>query len=90
MPMWNQQNKILHTEDSIAVTREHEVLEKTLDSFRLNFRDLLYYSQYNLAEYTEKQTQHWGINTKREMVNILIAARLSYAAMLRKGDRRQS
>ena len=28
MPMWNQQNKILHTEDSVAVIREHEMLEK--------------------------------------------------------------
>ena len=32
----------------------------------------------------------WGIDTKREMVNILLAARLSYAAILQKGDRNQS
>ena len=26
MPMWNQQNKILHTMDSVAIIREHEML----------------------------------------------------------------
>ena len=40
MPMWNQWNKILHTEDSIAVTREHEMMEKALTRFRLNFREI--------------------------------------------------
>ena len=90
MPMWNHRNKILHTEDSIAVTREHKMLDKTLARFRLNFEELLHHTQYNLAEYTEEQTQQWGIDTKIEMVNILIAARLSYAARLRKGYRKQS
>ena len=90
MPMWNQRNKIIHTEDSIAVTREHEMLDKTLDRFILNFRELLHHMQYNLSEYTEEQTEHWGINAKREMVNILIAVRLSYASMLWKGDGKKS
>ena len=66
------------------------MLDKTLDRFRLNFRELLNHTQYNLAEYTEEQMQHWGVDTKREMVNILISSRLSYAAMLGKGDRKQS
>ena len=59
MPMWSKQNKILHTKDIIAVTREHEILDKTLDRFRLNLRELLHHTQYNLAEFTEEQTQHW-------------------------------
>ena len=33
IPMWNQQNKILHTKDSISVTRENEMLDKTLARF---------------------------------------------------------
>ena len=66
------------------------MLDKTLERFQLNFRELLHHTQYNLAEYTEEQTQYWVIDTKREMVNILIAARLSYASMIWKGDRRQS
>ena len=66
MPMWNQRNKILHTKDIIAATREHEMLEKTLVRFRLNFRELLHHTQYNLAEYTEEQIKQWGIDTKRE------------------------
>ena len=90
MPMWNQRIKILHTKDSVAVIREHEILEKTLVRFRLNFRDLLHHTQYNLVEYTEEKITQWDINMKREMVNILLASRLSYAAMLRKGDRKQS
>ena len=90
MPMWNQRNKILHTKYSIAATREHEMLDKTLVRFLLNFIELLHHMQYNLGEYTEEQIQQWGIDTNREMVNILVAARLSYAAMLRKGDRKQS
>ena len=88
--MWNQRNKILNTENSYAFTREHEMSNKTLDMFWLNYRELLNYTQYNMFEYTEDQIKHWGLDNKRKMVNILIAARLSYAAMIRKGDRRQS
>ena len=40
-------------------------------------------------EYTEEQIEHWGLDTKQEMGNILVAARLSYIAMLQKGDKRQ-
>ena len=90
MPMWNQHNKILHTVDSVAVIREQEMLEKKLVRFRHNFRELLHHTQYNLVEYSEDQIMQWGIDTKREMVNIFLAARLSYAATLWKGDRKQS
>ena len=89
MPMWNQHNKILHTVDSVAVIREQEMLEKTLVRFRLNYRELLHHTQYNFVEYSEEQITQWVIDTKREMVNILLAARLSYAAMLWKGYRNQ-
>ena len=76
--------------DSVAVIREHEMLEKTLVRFRINYRELLHHTQYNLVEYYEEKITQWGIDKKREMVNILVAARLSYAAMLWKGDRKQS
>ena len=89
-PMWNQRNAILHTEGSVARVKENELLEATLIRFKQNFRDLLHYTQYNLVEYTENQIEHWGLDTKREMVNILVAARLSYTEMLRKGDKRRS
>ena len=65
------------------------MLESTLIRFRHNFRDLLHYTQYNLVEYTDDKIMHWEMDTKREMVNILLAARLSYAAMLRKDDKKQ-
>ena len=77
-PMWNQQNAILHTEGSAASIKENELLEATLIRFKQNFRDLLHYMQYNMVEYTDDQIKHWGLDTKREMVNILVAARLSY------------
>ena len=87
--LWNQHNMFLHTEGSAESTKEHEMLKTTLIRFRQNFRDLLHYMQYNLVEYTDDQIMHWGMDRKREMVNILLAASLSYAAMLRKGDKRQ-
>ena len=89
MPMWNQQNKNLHTEGSAASIKENELLEATLIRFKQNFQELLHYTQYNLVEYTDDQIMHGGMDTKREMVNMLLEARLSYAAMLRKGDKRQ-
>ena len=88
--MWNQRNAILHTEGSAARVKENELLEATLIRFKQNYRDLMHYMQYNLVDYTNKQIEHWGLDTKQEMVNILVAARLSYTAMLRKGDKRQS
>ena len=88
--MWNQRNAILHTEGSVARVKENELLEATLLRFKQNYQDLLHYTQYNLVDYTDEQIEHWGLDTKREMVNILVAARLSYTAMLRKGDKRQS
>ena len=88
-PLLNQRNMILHTEGSAASIKEQEMIESTLIRFRQNFWDLLHYTQYNLVEYTDDQIMHWVMDTKREMVNILLAPRLSYAAMLRKGDRKQ-
>ena len=89
-PLWNQRNAIFHTEGSAASIKENELLETTLIRFRQNFRELLNYTQYNLVDYTDDQIKYWGMDTKKEMVNILLAARLTYAAMLRKGDKRQS
>ena len=67
-PMWNQRNMILHTEDSVAIMKEQEMLETTLIRFQHNFRELLHYTQYNLADYSEDQIMQWGMDTKREMV----------------------
>ena len=65
------------------------MLESTLTRFRQNFQELMHYTQYNLVDYTDDQIKYWGIDMKREMVHILLAARLSYAAMLWKGVKRQ-
>ena len=48
-PMWNQRNKVLHTEDSVAIMKEQEMLEKTFIRFQHNFRELLHYMQYILV-----------------------------------------
>ena len=88
-PMWNQRNAILHTEGSSARVKENELLEATLIRFKQKFRELLHYTQYNLVEYTDDQIEHWGLDKKREMVNILVTARLSFTALLWKGDKRQ-
>ena len=66
------------------------MLDLTLTRFQHNFWELLHYTQYSLVDYTEKQIMKWGMDKKREMVNILLAARLSYAAILQKGDKKQS
>ena len=89
-PLWNQRNVILHTEGSAESIKENELLKATLIRIKQNIRDLLHYMQYNLVEYTDDQIMHWRMDTKMEMVNILLTARFSYAAMLRKGEKRQS
>ena len=86
-PLWNQCNTIIHTEGSAASIKVTELLEATLIRLKQKFRELLHYTQYNLVEYTDDQIMHWGMDMKREMVNILLAARLSYAAMMRKGKK---
>ena len=88
--MGNQWKMILHTEEIVAIIKEQEMLEKKLIRFWHNFRELFQYTQYNLVDYSEDKIMQWGIDTKREMVNVLLAERLSYAAMLRKGDKKQS
>ena len=90
LPIWNQQNSLLHQEGSFAIQREHETLNATLRVMKENHRSLMHHSQYHLVEYTEDNIDRWGIDTKREMVSLLVAARLSYNSLLQKGDRRQS
>ena len=41
-------------------------------------RELIHYTQYHFVDYTEDHISWWGINSKREMVSMLVAARLSY------------
>ena len=63
------------------------MLEKILHKFKQNYRDLVHYTQYHLVEYTDDQIEQWSIATKREMVSILIAARLSYMRLVRERDK---
>ena len=90
LPLWTQRNTILHSETSIIKMREKEMLEKTLRMFKQNFREMVHYTQYHLVEYTDEQVEQWSIDTKREMVSILMAVRLSYTKLTREGDKKQS
>ena len=90
LPLWTQRNTILHSENSISNVREKEMLEKTLQMFKQNFRELVHYTKYHLVEYTDEQIEQWSVATKREMVSILMAARLSYTKLTREGDKKQS
>ena len=89
LPLWTQRNTILHSETSISKMREKEMLEKTLRIFKQNFRELVHYMQYHLVEYTDEQVEQWIIATKREMVSILMAARLSYTKLTREGGKKK-
>ena len=66
------------------------MLEKTLRTFKQNFRELVHYTQYHLVEYTDEQIERWGIATKREMVSILMAAILRYMRLGSERDNKQS
>ena len=66
------------------------MLKKTLQMFKQNFRELVHYTQFHLVECTNEQVEQWSIATKKEMVSILIAARLSYTKLTREGDKKQS
>ena len=70
--------------------QEHETLNKTLRMVKHNHRELIHYTQYHLVYYTEDHISLWGIDTKQEMVSLLVAARLSYSSLLNKGYQRQS
>ena len=70
--------------------QEHETLNETLQMVKYNHRELIHYTQYHLVGYMEDHISQWGIDTKREMVSLLVAARLSYISLLQKGDWRQS
>ena len=72
------------------IQREHETLNETLRMVKDNHRSLIHHTQYHLIYYTEDHICQWGIDTKREMLSLLVAARLSYSSLLQKGDWRQS
>ena len=63
------------------------MLEKTLQMFKQNFRELVHYTQYHLVDYTDEQVERWSIATKREMVSILMADRLSYTKLEQERDK---
>ena len=88
--IWNQGNYLLHKEVSYAIQREHQTLNEKLRMVKDNHRSLIHHTQYHLIYYTEDHIGHWVIDTKREIVSLLVAARLSYSSLLQKGYRRQS
>ena len=55
LPLWNQCNATLHSETSISKMREKEMLEKTLQTFKQSYRELVHYTQYHLVEYMDEQ-----------------------------------
>ena len=89
-PIWNQRNYLLHQEGIFSIQRKHETLNAAPRMVKENHWSLIHHSQYHLVEYTEDHIGRWGIDTKQEMVSLLVAARLSYNSLLQKGDRRQS
>ena len=66
------------------------MMEKTLRMFKQNFRELVHYTQYHFVEYTDEQVERWSIATKREMVSILMAARLSYTRVVPEREKKKS
>ena len=89
-PVWNQRNELLHLGISYVSTKENEVLEETQRMIEAQHRELIHCTQYHLVDYTEEQITGWERDTKREMVNILMVARVSYAELTKKGDPKQS
>ena len=89
-PIWNQRHSLLKKEGSFATKREHETLNETLQMVKHKHRELIHYTHYHLVYYKEEHISWWGIDTKREMVSLLVAARLIYNKLLQKGDWRQS
>ena len=89
-PIWNQRNYLLHKEGSVATKREHETLNETLRMVKHKHRELIHYTQYHLVDYMEDHISWWGIDTKLEMLSLLVAARLSYNSLLQKRDQRHS
>ena len=89
-PIWNQRNLLLHKEGSYAIQWEHETLNETLCMVKHNHRSLIHYTQYHLVDYTEDHISQWGIDTKQEIMSLLVAARLSYSSLLQKGYPRKS
>ena len=90
IPIWNQHNASLQSDTSVAAMRDEEMLDKTLHKFKLNYRELLHYTQYHLVDYTDDQIERWSIDKKQKMVSILRAARLSYMRSVRDRDNKQS
>ena len=66
------------------------MLGRRLGEVREKHREMIHYTQYQLVDYTDDQIDQWNIETKREMVSVLVAARISYAEMLKTGEKKQS
>ena len=88
--VWNQQNALLHKDGCMVHRRETEMLERTLCEVCEKHREMIHYTQYQLVDYTDDQIGRWNIDTKREMVSVLVAARISYAELLKTGEQKQS
>ena len=88
--VWNQRNALLHKDGCMVHKRETELLERTLCEVREKHQEMINYTQYQLVDYTDDQIGRWNIDTKREMVSVLVAVRISYAELLKTGEQKQS
>ena len=52
---------------------ENETLNETLRMVKHNHRELIHYTQYHLVDYTEDHISQWGLDTKREVVSLLVS-----------------
>ena len=62
--VWNQRNALLHKDGSLVYRRETEMLERTLREVREKHREMIYYTQYQLVDYTDDQIGRWNIEKK--------------------------
>ena len=81
---------MLHKDGSLVYRRETEMLGRTLREVRKKHWEMIHYTQYQLVDYTDDQIDQWNIETKREMVIVLVAARISYAEMLKTKEQKKS
>ena len=81
---------MLHSETSYVVQRENESMNRTLQMFQEKHRELVHYSMYHLIDYDDEEVMLWILEIKKELLRILIVARLSYAQFLERGDVQQS
>ena len=58
--------------------------------FQEKHRELVNYSQYHLIDFDHEEVMLQSLEIKKEMVRIIIAAKLSYVKFVERGDAQQS